>query len=256
MTGDRFSFDELSAYVDGELDPSEAAQIASAAVSDPALAEAIARLHALRASVAASGPDRIYIPPTTISPVRSHRNSMMLGWAVAAILLVAIILIPPLQRDEAPTLARELNPVIELHDRWLEIRTPPAALDVASHGPVESLLARTGLRLVLRERVEIGTDTEATHTRFVGERGCHLSLFETTTEIISGNLEIATESGLHLARWSSQEGRAYILVARDMDPSRFAVIAGSLHEILPESDSDGEHRLAYSLEDARQRCVS
>lgn len=51
MTDDPVSFETLSAYVDGELSPKEAARVGQAVAADPVLARQVSVLQALRAEI-------------------------------------------------------------------------------------------------------------------------------------------------------------------------------------------------------------
>jgi anti-sigma factor RsiW len=255
MNAADIDFEMLSAYVDGELEPAEAARVAAAAASDPRLAGAIARLQSLRASISDDVPAFVHVPA-----VAAHANrGRWIGWAAAAVIVCGLALSAgflALRGDAQSTaLARDLAPLVELHDRWLETSVPSSALRVASATPVDTLLAATGLRLVLTDRLVVDGASDATHSRFVGERGCRLSLFVAPAAgPAPDRLEITEQAGLHVAHWV-REARSYTVVARDMDANRFHMIASSLRQILPE---DGDHqatRLAHALGEARQPCL-
>lgn len=237
MSQDAITFEMLSAYVDGELDAADAAHVAAAAAADPGLATAIARLQGLRASVAASIPEFVYLPTGAVRQLRiSWRplHHVAIAASVALLLLAGLAVLTHQTPEQSPRLAAELAPAVAIHDRWLETSLPAMPMEQASAAPFDRLLAATGLRLVLRDRAELDDGVEAVHSRFVGERGCRLSLFESAASESADRerMDIGHEGALLLAHWS--DGRqSFVIVARDMNPVRFATIVGSLRGIGP-----------------------
>ncbi len=258
MSQDAISFEMLSAYVDGELDAADAAHVAAAAAADPKLATAIARLQALRASVADGIPDFVHLPTPRVRKPWAQWHRAAVAASVAFVLMIGAFAI--VDKDPSPRalgLATEFAPAVAVHDRWLESSQPALPPEAASAAPFDRLLAATGLRLVLKDRTVLDGGTETVHSRFVGERGCRLSVFESAA---SGSadperMEIGHEGALLLARWT--DGRSdFTVVARDMDPVRFATIAGALREIGPLDATPPMEELIASLSVARQPCLS
>lgn len=254
------TFDKLSAYVDGELDAAEAARVATLAARDPSVAQAIARLQSLRAAIAESVPDSVQLPvPDRPRPVSPRRLPDLKHLAAAAGIALALLAGGYwfIDRASAPRAATELAAAVALHDRWLETALPPLRPKPASAAPAERLLAATGLRLVLKERVEIEKGLLALHSRFAGERGCRLSLFELAAPATdpADALDIRQEGTLHVARWQAG-GTAFIVLARDMDPVRFAAIAGSLRASGPTLSKPALDDLIASLSTVRQPCLA
>ena len=78
-------WEQLNAYVDGELPPDEAADVAEAIAREPVLAREVAALTALKASVAQAAPP--HLGPLSKLPC-SHRNGLRVA-AIAATLVAA-----------------------------------------------------------------------------------------------------------------------------------------------------------------------
>lgn len=255
------TFDKLSAYVDGELDAAEAARLAVLAARDPSVAQAIARLQSLRAAIADSVPDSVQLPvPGTPRPVSLRQRPDLKRLAAAAGLALALLAGGYwfIDRASAPHAAQDLAAAVAIHDRWLETAVPPLRPKPASVAPADRLLAATGLRMVLKDRVELEDGTPAVHSRFVGERGCRLSLFEMAAVPAAdpaSALDIRQEGSLHVAQWQVG-GTAFIVIARDMDPVRFATVAGSLHALDPTLSEPEINGLVASLSTARQPCLA
>lgn len=256
------TFDKLSAYVDGELDAAEAACLAMLAARDPSVAQAIARLQSLRAAIADSVAAPAQLPvPDMPRPFSPRWLPDLKRLAAAASLALALLAGGYwfIDRARAPRAVTELAAAVAIHDRWLEAAVPPLRSKPASVAPADRLLAATGLRMVLKDRVELEDGTQAVHSRFVGERGCRLSLFvlaaAPATDPTTTALDIRQEGSLHVARWQAASA-AFIVVARDMDPIRFAIIAGSLRALGPSLSEPEINGLVASLSTARQPCLA
>ena len=258
MSKDAIPFEMLSAYVDGELDAANAARVAEAAAANPALASAIARLQNLRASVVDGMPEFVHLPTPT---QRQRKNRWRPLYRIATAASVAVLLAGGLavfthQSSKQPRLAEELAPAVAIHDRWLESSQPAMPLEAITAVPLDQLLAAAGLRLVLKDRTSFIDGNEAVHSRFIGESGCRLSLFESEVSgsVDPDRMDISHEGALLLARWT--DGRlVFVVVARDMDPIRFATIAGALREISPLDAPPPIEELIASVSSARQPCL-
>ncbi|WP_404863182.1 hypothetical protein [Georhizobium sp. MAB10] len=257
MSKDAIQFEMLSAYVDGELDAATAARVAEAAAANPAIASAIARLQNLRASVADSMPEFIHLPTAT---ARQRKAKWSPLYRIATAASVAILLVGGLtvftQSSDLPRLAEELAPAVAIHDRWLESSHTTMPLEAVTAVPLDRLLGAAGLRLVLKDRTSLIDGNEAVHSRFIGERGCRLSLFESeaTQSADPDRMDISHEGALLLARWTDGS-LAFVVVARDMDPIRFATIAGALREISQLDAPPPIEELIASVSSARQPCL-
>jgi anti-sigma factor RsiW len=226
---------EISAYVDGELDPESAARLAYAAARDPAVAAEIAQLTKLKAAMADAvpepsiadsatrGPDSAPVRP----PLRARRGATVAAAGLAVALLAGLAgtaLLPP------PTPPGFAESAVAAHRAW--------SADVpASGGGAERRLVAGGRSLVaapdlsaaqlaLRtaEALEFAAGN-VLHFGYVGTRGCRLSLFVSLDAVPSAaKIDMP---GVRSAAWS-KDGVAYLLIAEGMDETRFRTIAAAL----------------------------
>lgn len=83
MSDRPIDFERLNAYVDGELDPAAAAEVARAVAGDPALARQVAALSRLRSAVA----DSVEAPPLKVPALPAMSGRLT---AVAAVIFFAL----------------------------------------------------------------------------------------------------------------------------------------------------------------------
>ena len=221
---------QLNAYVDGELDPQARAEIAAAIAQDRELAAAAATLSRLKATTGAIASD---IPPVDIHPPQpSHRRRAVAAVAatVAAAAVAAIYL------AATPSLSPNLDAAIRQHAAWVAA-DPPAAEPVAA--PLLVALARLDRPVELPdlrdsglEIVRIATLEEpgaaGLHVSYLGSRGCRVSLVVTKAEAAAASLR-QTMEGMEIARWTAGD-LAYALLASGMPRERFMLIAASAEE--------------------------
>ncbi len=239
----------LNAYVNGELEPEEAAVVARRAARDPQVAATLSTLQELRAGVAglASG---LGDPPVRLPAARARRPYRAV--TVAGLLCLSLVGVGSLVLRSAPeTGAAFVEQLIASHDNWAQ---PPEAVrpSAAVTPDILSLMAATGLRLVADMQHPEGLRQAV----FRGERGCRLSLFElsVTPAQSGGRLMLDGSDDLLMAEWQYEAVR-YVLMARRMDEVRFATIASSMRAAtMPKPDRQDD--LIAALADARQRCTS
>jgi anti-sigma factor RsiW len=256
----------LSAYVDGELRHGEAALVARSAATDPKVAERIAVLQGLKAGVAGMVDDVVVIDPRMPVARGGHRRSW--SWALgafAAAIIVAVSVVwlaaptgRPIGNGEDRLVTAHANGWIEgfviRHDAWIDAAEPVVTTQSFDF-QLEDLMARSGLRLVHHTLSPIGEALEARHTAFVGQRGCRLSLFQAVSPSdLTAPLTIMIDAGLLTANWA-HEGRSYALVTRNMDSTRFATIAATVHGASRDLGAVDVQALAR-LQQARQPCLS
>ena len=82
MTKKYPDWEELNAYVDGEIDAHDSARVARSVATDPALAEQVAILTRLKAAVTES------LEPVDLPPVKPKRHLRWYGAAAAAVVLM------------------------------------------------------------------------------------------------------------------------------------------------------------------------
>lgn len=263
-------FETLSAYVDGELDPAWAADIADLAARDPAVARRVAKLHALRAAVGGMTADVVVLPTPAVG--RRSRSSGRRTWlplspwrgaAAALLLLAGLSGIAWGVSDRFGGAAGKdwIAVAIDRHDAWSDRPTGPVGAVGFDGGRHDVLLALAGLTPAHRDAWLARDGREVLHTGYVGRRGCRLSLFrishptdETVVAAVtpSADLDMTLSSALLQSRW--QTGQAiYVLLARDMDDGRFTVLSQALREATARRDAPDAAMMA-DLETARQPC--
>lgn len=269
--------DLLSAYVDGEVSPEDAARISRAAATEPAIARQIAVLQALRAQVAAIGADigpiRMPAPPAPRRLRAGLLAAVLTAVAVAGLALWQVDARRPLAGVDQPGLALAGDPylgrMIAAYDAWA--RQAPQALPVEGNpGEDQSadqsgdprltrLIEATGLRLVRYSEGALSAGHPASEADYLGPKGCRLSLFEVASApgaVPDPGLVIAADGSLRIARWTAES--RYVLLSRGMDPDRFATIARSLVTATsrpsPKGGADDGDLLAV-LSVAHQHCI-
>ncbi|MFN4098350.1 MAG: anti-sigma factor family protein [Pararhodobacter sp.] len=254
----------LNAYVDGALTSEDAARIAQCAASDPRIARRIALLYQLKAGVAGLADDVVMIDlPMQDTPAPRRRYLPVALGALAATVLLALSLLWFVQAGDRPVeAATDSAPVvgdttlarfITRHDAWIASAEQTVSPDSVGFG-LEELMGATGLRLV-HHALSSAADTDpGQQFAFVGPNGCRLSLFEVASPSgWSAPLNLTISDGLLTARWLL-DGQGYALIARTMDPARFATISAVVHDALRDRGSVDAQALA-SLQRARQPCL-
>ncbi len=241
MTQSEVSWQQLNAYVDGELSAREKAAVAEDIASDPSLARAVAVLQGVKAELAD-------FPGS--EPARRRRGGRFslpfVPWLSAACIALLVaggaVLATQLTAPETPFLLAE-------HQQWAETAGPGGApaphrgVAKAFFAPQLPSLAPFGLRLDHAALVSLTDGGEALHAGYVGQRGCRISLFLLPTESAAN----APGPSAGVLQASGQAGPwRYHLLAQDMDSARFALIAAALDEqlqmVAPLSE---DSRLAY-----------
>jgi hypothetical protein len=222
----------MNAYVDGELDASTAAEIAHAAGSDPAVADQIALLYQLKGSIhAAAAP-----PPSDLAGLLPARRSMLRPAIAATLLALAIGLGAwwSLAIRQTPALPAELvSEARSLHYRWLD--ADAAGLAVAQPGVLFAALSRFGRVPMVPDLESTGLTVATVSVReamggqllqigYRGHHGCHLSLFVVTDKVLP-TAAVELDNGTDLAHGWRVGELGYLLFAKGMDKSRFALIA-------------------------------
>jgi anti-sigma factor RsiW len=250
-TAGAFDDAQLNAYVDGELTPAAAAEIARRAANDPALAARIARLHRLKAAVAESfAPDLDTLPAMPAPrPAASRPTPRRLRVALG---LVAGLVLAVAAGAWLHTPRPALQPEVAVHDAWAESET-----EAAAEAPIwlTAVIEATGLRLARVAPLRSHDGRAGVHYAFVGTNQCRLSLFEMPAARTGDSaLTLLVQGNLRSAHWRAG-GQGYLVIARDMDGARFATIAAALNEATITRRTPEPARLAL-LRAARQRCLT
>lgn len=244
------SWRDLNAYADGELTAGEAATVARAVAEDPELAERVAMIARLKATVndeaAAPLPDELgemrrgARPPAGGAARVGGRTWAMLGATAAAlafVLILSAVLLPLGPASGDPTW-REL--AVRLHQTWAG--SPPDAEPEPSAATLLANLSQLGqaaqvpdlsaARLTVGYLRPVSSDYgRGLHVGYRGTRGCRVSL------IILPAAESLPEKPVALAGEDSQKfawrvGRiGYALLASGMDPRHYAVVLKTVYDV-------------------------
>ncbi len=252
----------LNAYVDGELSTAEAAEVARAFADDRALADQVASLTRLKATVQATvqGTAEIALPP----PRRRHWGPAALAASLALALGLAASFVP-WQGSDRPAWVVQAR---ASHEAWNMDEDRPGAAPVAG-GVVLAALGQLGpggylkaylpdlsaarLTLTHLETVSLLDGRgEALRAGYRGTRGCKVSLLILADgAALPAALTRYDDRALRTYAWRTG-GHGYLLVAEGMDEARLAMIAETVHQaILEHSPFNAETRTA--LRESRER---
>lgn len=239
----RPKWQDLNAYVDGELPADAAAEVARAVAADWKLAERVAALAQLRAAVGqALAVNPSEIPPLHL-PIRAassrRRNPGQLFAYAAASLLVVLVGLASLwaisQRDAAQVW---LAAAQARHQEWLANEPDPIPIDegsvavTASHGALERVpdLAFARLRLA-HVAIDASGQKPGLFVGYVGVNGCRLGLWiAPAAEGLTADLTEYRERNLTSFTWRVGS-TGYAVLAADMDERRLAAIARHLEQM-------------------------
>ncbi|WP_420346045.1 hypothetical protein [Pelagibius sp.] len=246
------TWEDLNAYVDGELPEERAAEVAAALGRDPQLAEQVAALHRMKGSVG----KLVSEAPVDLPRIEAHRPAWLRGGLALAASLALVTLIGSL---------------------WLFLAAPPPAYTVwadrawnshqawpagpqASDGTAASLQRAAQQRLgpaafvpdlraagLVLSHLGVGPradSRDSLHLGYSGARGCRLSLFllpgglglgATLQDpgvldggpLDSGPLDSGTDR--QATAWQAN-GFSILLLAEGMDPARFAEVSQRIFE--------------------------
>lgn len=231
---------EINAYVDGELDADSAARIAESAASDPRLAARIAELTRLKAAnFAALDVGPIGDLPSLKGRSRS-RSVRPAAWAATVLLVLAagIGAAIHLTAADAPGDLRSI--AMAKHAAWLEREAEGSSSDaagiaVAGSVPLEGVPDLSGLRLWVSDVTVSAEEAAGLFVGYSGARGCRLGLW---IGAASGNVPetpVEEAGDVRMAVWRVGE-TAYALVAEGMAPDRFDLAVDLVEEFSRRSD--------------------
>ncbi|MGY6697007.1 MAG: anti-sigma factor family protein [Roseinatronobacter sp.] len=227
------SEEKLNAFVDGELSPAEAAQVAAMIADDARIAHRVLRLHQMKAALAGFA-DAVQLPP--MPEDRARRPSLLRKAAslgAAAAFVIAVLIPIPTSGPGLPTLS---DTSLALHDTWLALGNDAGlwSLPVGFEW-IEPVMRTSRLELVYAREGEA-----LQHLGFKGANACRLSLFVSVTDPSEKPLRLTLSDDRQHAIWQTG-GFAFEMVARDMAPARFATVATGLRE------GSGRHGTVASL---------
>lgn len=241
------SWEELNAYVDGELDKARAAEIADAAAGDRRLAGAIAQLMKAKSGVAAAG---FATAPESLADFvkKRERNS---GWralrrpALAASFALALLgagLLAATQEraGDGPDWLREAKAIhagFTSHDSEPLRVLPATAFALEGRFVLLPDLAAGELTLVAFETLTDGKGAlEGVAAHYRGNRGCQITLI--ALPVAPGAIQAETPQSAEIGdgdilAWRDGEA-GYLLLSSGMDAARFQLLAEKIQTAAKE----------------------
>ncbi|MEO3435340.1 hypothetical protein [Inquilinus sp. CAU 1745] len=253
---------EINAYVDGELDADAAARVAAGAASDPRLAARIAELTRLKAaSIAAldAGPIAGLPPLADRSRSRSFRP---VAWAATILLLLAVGAGAAIHLTAAEGQGDLRTIAMAEHAAWLERDAEADPLRAAGMAAAATIPPRgvpdlSGLRLWVSDMTVSATGEAAgLFVGYSGTRGCRLGLWIGAASGDAPQRPVKEIDGLRTAVWRVGE-TGYALVAEGMALDRFDAVVDLVEEFSRHSD-DGvadDTVLARNGDPANAPCI-
>lgn len=246
---DLLSWTMLNAYVDGELEPDQAAKVAAALADDRAAAAQVATLTRLRAAVKTASP--VLAPPPFVLP---RARPSLAPWAVAACLalLIGAASLGVGQRQPG---ASSLSAAIAAHQLWLAQSPPGTAprlgveLAGAEAGSLPDL-SLASLRLVHLSLDPAGRGGGGMLAGYVGPNGCRVGLWIAPVEgTLPPQPAVQDRDGLAIRAWRGEHA-SYALLGRGIDPARLDGIASLVARITRDEPGVPREQVA-ALAEAR-----
>jgi anti-sigma factor RsiW len=255
MTDRPADIERLSGYVDGELAPNEAAEVARLAAERPEVAARIALLREMKAALAdlAPPPPALLHIPSPTRPARWQVGRRIA--AVAIVTMVSLVLLVLVSNGLRPDRGPDWASVIESHHRsWAFSHGEAEPEAIRSHELTTELtsldLADARLNYVGSEHIAY-RDMVLYRVGYEGTRGCRLSMF-----VLPHGLRVS-ETGflppLRVYLWS-QADHDLLVMADNMAEDRFNELAFAIERAVREQrpfDDDTRQRLAQSREISR-----
>ena len=239
----------LNAFVDGELDATDARRTVREIADDPKLAEQAAALSDMKAALAHAMPDHAPIVPEC-PPAPTEKPRRLPAGAIAAILILAAILTGMWELTPAPSRSVVQQPeaqpawlasAIDQHEVLSKLpahasKTVLAGLSRTDREFVPFMPDLTSGRLTVgrAERFTGPDGASAIAVNYRGTRGCRITLVafadganslpEALTEITLGKPEAAGRT----FAWRVG-GVRYVMIASAMDTIRLNLIAETVH---------------------------
>ena len=231
MSSHPSDWEGLNAYVDGELDPAYAADVADHIASNPALARQAAALSGMKAALADMTETPVFDFGAPATESRTWKRWLAIAASAAFILAASMIWIAQFN----PATPAWLSAAATVHESLAgqQTQTSPQAEQIAAIAgfrPYIPDLDAAKLNLYGAAPFLISGSPDGLALQYTGTRGCRLTyvafhgegfaLDESLRQISTGNL---TGYGWRVG------AIGYALLAQGMDPERLAVIAASIH---------------------------
>lgn len=215
--------ERLNAYIDGELAPADAADVAAEIAGDAQASRVVANLHGLKSALStAFEPDDV--PSGEVSRGDRPTRRRGRGVAVAGLAVLAMAVVAWWTMGLNTMRAHDLvATALEVHDGWEQASARPAAHRVVPD------LRLAGLRVAGRTADVALGPLRATRIAYVGRNGCRLSLYAFARDENTAQPVSQRSTDALVESWSVG-AYGYLLVARQMNETRFGVIAEALKQ--------------------------
>lgn len=226
------SWTTLNAYVDGELSPDAAAQVAAMLAVDREAAAQVATLTRLRAAVRTVEPGES-APPFALPLVRPRRPHLA-AWAAAALVVISAGLVA-IGLMLLPAPQTPLSSAIAAHRLWLsqpaQARMPGAGVALAGADlgnlPDLSLASLTLTHLAL----DLSGPAGGMIAGYVGPNGCRVGLWIAPVDRTLPTQPAARDrDGLAIRAWRGRHA-SYALLGQGIDTARIDGIAALVARI-------------------------
>lgn len=225
-------WETLNAYVDGELEAAEAAEIADRIAHDPVLARQAAALAGMKAALT----EPVGTPAFDFGPLareRRYRVRRMAAAAAAVFLIVIGAALWTMQTNRAAP--AWLIAAADAHASLAAQRpnAPPQAEQIvlaAGFHPYIPVLSSAKLTLASAAPFRIDELPAGVALQYTGTRGCRVTYLAFSAEDTSLGEALSPVVHGNLSGFSWRVGAVgYALLAHGMDPERLAVIAANVH---------------------------
>jgi hypothetical protein len=244
--GEAICWDRLSAYVDDELSPGEAADVAAAVARDPRLAEQVATLSRLRA-VTRRLPSEAEAPPLMLPRRRRPGAALLIAASLALAACLGLFALRSIEPAAAPDAG--LTAAVAAHRHWIDARpddvpAPRVQVDLAAarsrHLPD---LGASALELAYLSLDPTSRDGGLL-AGYRGPHGCRLGLWIAPHSRQWGATPTASDSdGLRIRAWSTADAD-YALLSRGMDPARLDRLADLIAKLIRQQQAPTEELVA------------
>ncbi|MET0084726.1 MAG: hypothetical protein ABW079_17125 [Sedimenticola sp.] len=261
----QIAWETLNAYVDGELSPADAAEVAAAVAEDVALARQVADLTSLKAAVSES--NHCESPDVDLEAATRNHGGLARVASVAAVFLMGAVLSGLLFMGGHLSPPDQIVYAEAVHGEWLA-----SSREVGERNQARQLkVGLQELRLKVRipdltkvslthdgiKKISIGKGS-GLHIGYRGPKGCMLSLvvFKNPRGLGEALGEYSRDDRT-VYGWRTRNTGFYLLAYR-MDPGRLSEIARVVHRMVQtRSVLDGQSIVALQeAKAASQPCTA
>ena len=249
---DTTSWSMLNAYVDGELEAEQAAQVAAAIAADRGLAAQVATLTRLRATLRAMPADDA-VPAFVLAP----GGTRLWSWRRPAVAILVACSIGGgwLALHHGTPTAMPIADAVAAHRLWLSqapsAQTQRLGVELAG-ADVDALpdLSLASLRLVHLSLDPSARAGGGILAGYVGPNGCRVGLWIAPVDaMLPERPDLRDREGFAIRAWRGSHA-SYALIGQGIDPARFDGIAALVARLTLDDRSVPREQIA-ALAEAR-----